>query len=82
MNKCTTCLIGKISAVIGAVAVLYSLLLSVGLFSSGMILGITAGGALSGAMAFFLMAIAFFLWPCGEEEEVVVVKEETPGAEM
>ena len=68
MNSCTTCLIGKISAVIGAIAVLFGMLMSFGIFSSGIIFGITAGGALDGAVAFFLMATAFFLWPCGDEE--------------
>jgi len=68
MSSCTTCLIGKISAAIGAIAVLYGLILSIGIFPAGMILGITAGGAFSGAMTFFLMAIAFFLWPCGDED--------------
>jgi len=68
MNNCTTCRIGKIVAVIGAVAVLFGMLMAFGIFKAGMVLGITAGGALTGAMAFFLMAIAFFLWPCGDED--------------
>ncbi|MFC1500731.1 hypothetical protein ACFL6T_06945 [Candidatus Zixiibacteriota bacterium] len=68
MNSCTTCLIGKISAVIGAVAVIYGMLMSIGIFPAGMLLNITAGGALSGAITFFLMATAFFLWPCGADE--------------
>ncbi len=69
MNTCTTCLIGKIAAVIGAVCVLYGLTLSLGILASGAILGITAGGALHGGTTFFLMAIAFFLWPCSDEED-------------
>jgi len=72
MNTCTTCLIGKIAAVIGAVCVLYGILLSLSVLAAGALFGITAGGAMDGAMAFFLMAVAFFLWPCDE----VVVEEE------
>ena len=68
MNSCTTCLIGKIAAVIAAIALFFGMLMSFGIFKAGMILGITAGGALSGAMTFFMMAIAFFLWPCGDED--------------
>jgi hypothetical protein len=82
MDTCKTCLIGKIATIIGAVCVLYGILLAFGLFWSRPPFGITAGGALNGAMAFFLMAIAFYLWPCDEiveVEEVVEVEEMREG---
>jgi hypothetical protein len=69
MDTCKTCLIGKIAAVIGGVCVLFGMLLSFNFIAQGAIFGITAGGALNGAMAFFLMAITFFLWPCDEDVE-------------
>ena len=53
---------GKIAFIIGMISMLYGLILSVS-SSSGWIFGITAGGAFNGAMVFFLLAIALFLWP-------------------
>ncbi len=58
MAKC-----GKIAVIIGLASVLFGLILSVSIIPSGWIFGITAGGAFDGAMTFFLMAIAMFLWP-------------------
>jgi len=57
-------LMGKIAAAAGLVAVLYGLICSIGSIQS-LLFGITAGGALNGAITFFLMAIMFFLWPSG-----------------
>ena len=54
---------GKIAVIFGLLSLLYGLILSVGIISSGWIFGITAGGAFDGAMVFFLLAIALFLWP-------------------
>jgi len=60
---------GKIAVLTGLVSTLYGLILSIS-WSSGWLFGITAGGAFNGAITFFLMAIAMFLWP-----------EDTGGAE-
>ncbi len=54
---------GKIAVIIGLLSLIYGMILSVRIISSGWIFGITAGGAFDGAMAFFLLAIAMFLWP-------------------
>ena len=54
---------GKIAVIIGLVSMLYGLILSFRIIASGWIFGITAGGAFDGAMVFFLLAIAMFLWP-------------------
>lgn len=54
---------GKIAVIIGLLSLIYGLILSVGIIASGWIFGITAGGAFNGAMVFFLLAIALFLWP-------------------
>jgi len=54
--------LGKIAVITGLVSMLYGLILSVS-SSSGWIFGITAGGAFTGAITFFLLAIAMFLWP-------------------
>ena len=54
---------GQIAVIIGLIAVLYGLILSVGIIPAGWFLSITAGGAFNGAITFFLMGIAFFLWP-------------------
>ena len=53
---------GKIAVIIGLISTLYGLILSVS-STSEWIFGITAGGAFDGAMVFFLLAIALFLWP-------------------
>jgi hypothetical protein len=54
---------GKIAAIIGLASLLYGLILFIKIIPSISIFGVTAGGALDGAIAFFLAAIAMFLWP-------------------
>jgi hypothetical protein len=60
MNTST---VGVVAALLGALALLYGLIMAIGILPHGWILGITPGGSFDGATAFFLMAIAFFLWP-------------------
>jgi hypothetical protein len=56
-------LLGRIFTWIGVVSLLFSLVMAVGILPSGFLFGIVPHGALNGAMAFFLGAIAFFHFP-------------------
>ena len=56
-------LLGRIFTWIGVVSLLFALLMSIGILPSGLLFGIMPHGALNGSMAFFLGAIAFFMFP-------------------
>jgi hypothetical protein len=58
-----TGMVGIIAALLGVLALLYGLIMAIGIIAHGWILGISPGGAFDGATTLFLMAIAFFLWP-------------------
>jgi hypothetical protein len=54
---------GKIAVVTGLVAVLWALIMSIGIVPHGALFAITPNGAMDGAMTFFLAALALFAWP-------------------
>jgi hypothetical protein len=56
-------MVGKIAAIIGMVAILLGIVMAIGILPAGFLFGVTPGGALDGAVAFFLMAMACFMWP-------------------
>ncbi len=58
-----TGMLGKIAALLGVAALLWALILSFGIVPQGALFNITPNGALDGAIAFFLAALAFFAWP-------------------
>ena len=51
--------IGQIAAWLGVIALLFSLLMALPILPNGLIFGITSDGALQGAIALYLMSIAF-----------------------
>ncbi len=51
--------ISKISAWLGVVALFFSLLMVLPIIPNGLVFGITSDGALQGAIALYLMSIAF-----------------------
>jgi hypothetical protein len=51
--------IGRIAAWLGVVALFFSLLMVLPIIPNGLIFGITSDGALQGAIALYLMSIAF-----------------------
>ncbi len=55
--------VGVVAALLGALALLYGLIMTIGIVPYGWVFGITPGGSFDGATTLFLMAITFFLWP-------------------
>lgn len=58
-----TSMVGIVAALLGVLALLYGLIMAIGILPYGWVFGITPGGSFAGASTLFLMAIAFFLWP-------------------
>jgi hypothetical protein len=58
-------LLGKIAFVLGLLSLVWGLLMFVGIAPYGLIFASTPGGAVDGAIAFFLMSLAAFAWPAG-----------------
>ena len=56
-------MVGRIFTWIGVVSLLYACLMAMGILPYGILFGIVPDGALDGTTAFFLGAIAFFLYP-------------------
>jgi len=74
-------LFGKIAAVLGLIALLWALIMSVGIISHGALFSITPNGALDGAMTFFLAALAFFAWPAAAPKAAPPPPPPPPAAE-
>lgn len=56
-------MLGRIFTWIGVVCLLYAGLMAIGILPYGLLFGVVPDGGLDGAIAFFLGAIAFFLYP-------------------
>jgi len=66
-------MLGRIFTWIGVLSLFYACLMALGIVPYGFLFNIVADGALDGAFAFFLGAIAFFLYPeapAGDETTV------------
>lgn len=58
-----TGLLGKIVTILGALALLWALIMTLKIVPQGALFQVTPNGALDGAATLFLLALACFLWP-------------------